>query len=67
MLKRLVIALAAVAAIGVFSPSLALARGGGFHGGGFGGGGFHGGTRSRPLWVALAAGQCLRMSEVQKK
>lgn len=54
MLRKSIIALAAVAAIGAFSPSLALARGGGggghggfggggFHGGGFGGGGFHGG------------------------
>lgn len=44
MLKKFIIAVAAVAAIGAFSPSLALARGGGGgHGGGFGGGGFHGG------------------------
>jgi hypothetical protein len=58
MLRKTVIALLAVASVGLVSPTMALARGGGggghgggfgggmgggFHGGGFGGGGFHGG------------------------
>jgi hypothetical protein len=57
MLRRTIIALSAVASLGLMSPTMALARGGGggghggggfgggggFHGGGFGGGGFHGG------------------------
>jgi hypothetical protein len=49
MLHKAVIALLAVAAVGLLSPSVASARGGfgghgfgGFHGGGFHGGGFHG-------------------------
>jgi hypothetical protein len=56
MLRKTVLALAAVAAVGLAAPTMALARGGGGggghgggggfgggHGGGFGGGGFHGG------------------------
>jgi hypothetical protein len=49
MLRKTVIALLAVASVGLASPTMALARGGGgdggggFHGGGMGGGGFHGG------------------------
>jgi len=46
MLRRILIALAAVAAIGLASvPDVALARGhgGGGHGGGWHGGGWHGG------------------------
>src|SRR5258708_12036729 len=55
MLRKKVIALLAVASIGLVSPTMALARGGGgggggggghgggMGGGGFGGGGFHGG------------------------
>ena len=47
MLRKTMIALFAVAAVGLVSPSVAFARGGhgggGFHGGGHGGGGFHGG------------------------
>jgi hypothetical protein len=52
MLRKTVIALLAVASIGLVSPTMVLARGGGggfggggggFHGGGMGGGGFHGG------------------------
>src|ERR1700730_6485610 len=47
MLRKTVIALIAVASIGLLSPTVASARGGygGFHGGfgGFHGGGFHGG------------------------
>jgi hypothetical protein len=46
MLRKTIIALFAVAAVGLVSPSVASARGGGgFHGGGHGGGGFHGGFR----------------------
>ena len=57
MLHKTAIALLAVMSIGLASPTMALARGGGggrhgggmgggggFHGGGFGGGGFHGGN-----------------------
>src|SRR6267378_3877784 len=40
MFRRIVIALFAVAAVGLASPTIASARGGGGHGGG---GGFHGG------------------------
>jgi hypothetical protein len=52
MLRKTVIALLAVASVGVAMPTMALARGGGggghgggggFHGGGFGGSSFHGG------------------------
>jgi hypothetical protein len=44
MLRKTVIGLFAVASVGMASPTMALARGGGGgHGGGFGGGGFHGG------------------------
>ena len=47
MLRKTIIALFAVAAVGLVSPSAAFARGGhgggGFHGGGHGGSGFHGG------------------------
>ncbi|SDS95592.1 hypothetical protein SAMN05444158_3818 [Bradyrhizobium canariense] len=51
MLRKTVIALLAVASVGLASPTMALARGGGggggggggHGGGGFGGGGFHGG------------------------
>ena len=39
MLRKTIIALLAVAAVGLASPTVAFARGGG----GFGGGGFHGG------------------------
>ena len=46
MLRKMIIALSAIAAIGLVSPTMASARGG-FHGGGFHGGfhggGFHGG------------------------
>src|SRR5882762_7640813 len=44
MLRKTVIALLAVASIGLVSPTMALARGdgGGLHGGGFRGGEFHG-------------------------
>lgn len=43
MLRKMMIALLAVAAVGLVSPTVASARGGhGFHGGGFHGG-FHGG------------------------
>ena len=41
MLKKMIIALFAIAAIGLVSPTMASARGG-FHGGGFHGGGFRG-------------------------
>jgi hypothetical protein len=41
MLRKIMIGIAAAAAIAAFSPDAALARGGGF--GGHGGGGFHGG------------------------
>jgi hypothetical protein len=49
MFRRTMIALFAIAALGLVSPTIASARGGfgggggGFHGGGFHGGGFHGG------------------------
>ena len=48
MLRKTIIALFAVASIGMLAPGVASARGGGSgggggHGGGFGGGGFHGG------------------------
>jgi hypothetical protein len=45
MLRKMMIALMATVALGVFAPGSASARGGGFGGGhgGFGGGGFHGG------------------------
>jgi hypothetical protein len=50
MLRKVLIVLSAVAALGLASSSAALARGGGhggghggFHGGGFHGGGWHGG------------------------
>ena len=45
MLRKTMIALLAVASIGLVSPTMALARGGGGggHGGGMGGGGFGGG------------------------
>jgi hypothetical protein len=45
MLRKTVIALLAVASVGLAAPPMALARGGGGggHGGGFGGGSFHGG------------------------
>src|ERR1700747_911232 len=56
ILRKTIIALLAVASVGLASPTIALARGGGGgghggggggmgggHGGGFGGGGFHGG------------------------
>jgi hypothetical protein len=47
MLRKTIIALFAVASIGMLAPGVASARGGGGggggHGGGFGGGGFHGG------------------------
>jgi len=50
MLRKTVLAACAVAALGLVSPTVASARGGGgahgvggFHGGGFHGGGFHGG------------------------
>ena len=44
MLRKTIIALLAVAALGLVSPTGAFARGGGGgHGGGFHGGGFHGG------------------------
>src|SRR5882672_3906939 len=47
MLRKMMIALFAVAAVGLVSPTIASARGGGGHGGGGGfhggGGGFHGG------------------------
>ena len=42
MFRKTIIALCAVAAVSLTSPTIALARGGGGHGGG-GGGGFHGG------------------------
>jgi hypothetical protein len=51
MLKKTIIGLFAVAAIGMLSPNVASARGG-FHGGGFHGGGFHGGFGG----AGLAAG-----------
>jgi hypothetical protein len=50
MMRKTIIALFAVAAVGLVQPTVASARGGGggghgggFHGGGFGGGGFRGG------------------------
>lgn len=45
MFRKPMIALFAVAAVGILSPTMASARGGGHGGGGFhgGGGGFHGG------------------------
>jgi hypothetical protein len=43
MLRKTVIALLAVASVGVATPTMALARGGGGGGHGGGGGGFHGG------------------------
>jgi hypothetical protein len=60
MLRKTVIALLAVASVGVATPTVALARGGGggghgggsgFHGGGMGisGGGFHGGGFGRSM------------------
>jgi len=42
MLRKTIIALFAVAAVGLVSPSVTFAAGG-HHGGGHGGGGFHGG------------------------
>jgi hypothetical protein len=51
MLRKTIIGLFAVAAIGMLSPNVASARGG-FHGGGFHGGGFHGGFGG----AGLAAG-----------
>jgi hypothetical protein len=45
MLRKWMVALLALAAVGLVQPTTAFARGGGGggHGGGFGGGGFHGG------------------------
>jgi hypothetical protein len=46
MMRNMIIALFALAAVGLAQPTAAFARGGGGgggHGGGFGGGGFHGG------------------------
>jgi hypothetical protein len=44
MFRKTILALIAVAAVGMVSPTVATARGGGGHGGGsFHGGGFHGG------------------------
>jgi hypothetical protein len=43
MLRKTIIALFAIAAVGLVAPSLAFARGGHGHGGGHGGGGFRGG------------------------
>lgn len=67
MLRKTIIALLAVAAVGLLSPTVASARGGfgghggfhggfgGFHGGGFHGGGFHGG-RGFAFGTALGLG-----------
>ena len=44
MLKNFMLTACAIAALGVVSPSVAYARGGGHGGGGFHGGGFHGGA-----------------------
>jgi hypothetical protein len=66
MLRKTIIALLAVAAVGLLSPTVASARGGfgghggfgGFHGGGFHGGGFHGfhGGRGFAFGTALGLG-----------
>jgi hypothetical protein len=46
MLRKVILAVCAVAALGVVSPTVASARGGGGGGHGGGGGGFHGGGGS---------------------
>jgi hypothetical protein len=56
MLRKTFLAMAAIAAIGLFAPNMASARGGfgGGHGGGFGGfhgGGFHGGGFRRGFGI----------------
>jgi hypothetical protein len=64
MFRKTIIALFAVAAVGLVSPTIASARGGGGHGGGGGfhgggGGGFHGGGggfRGAGLGVGLGLG-----------
>jgi hypothetical protein len=59
MLRKTIIALLAVAAVGLLSPTVASARGGfGGHGGGFHGGGFHGfhGGRGFAFGTALGLG-----------
>jgi hypothetical protein len=57
MLRKAVIALLAVTAVGLTAPTMALARGFGGHGSGFGGfhgGGFHGGFRGRGFGFGFA-------------
>jgi hypothetical protein len=54
-IRKAMIGVFAIAAVGILSPTMASARGGfhgGFHGGGFHGGGFHGGWGG----AGLAAG-----------
>jgi hypothetical protein len=54
MFRKTIIALFAVAAVGLVSPTIASARGGGGHGGG---GGFHGGGfRGAGLGIGLGLG-----------
>jgi hypothetical protein len=59
MLRKTIVALLAVASIGLLSPTMASARGGmgGHGGGGFHGGGFHrGGFRGAGLGLGLGLG-----------
>jgi len=51
MFRKTFLAVAAVAAIGLFAPSMASARGGGHGGGGFHGGGFRGGGFRRGFGI----------------
>jgi hypothetical protein len=74
MLRKTIIALFAVASVGMLAPNLALARGGGGggggggHGGGGGGGGGHGGDRrARRLNESLGGfGMCNAPCEYPK-
>ena len=58
MLRKIIVALLAVAAVGLVSPTGAFARGGGGHGGGggFHGGGFHGGGFRGGGWGGVGIG-----------
>jgi uncharacterized membrane protein len=62
MFIKTILALIAVAAVGMVSPTVATARGGGSHGGGsFHGGGFHGGGGFRGAGIG-AFGLALQLS-----
>jgi hypothetical protein len=54
MVRKAVFALMAIAALGLLSPKMVLARGG--HGGGHHGGGFHGGIGAHVLPFGTAPG-----------